>query len=260
LIGNEIKRNLFNVRSLFALMALLLIQWHPVFMEMRLSPMIVNDPFYYIYLFAGNNYALFFTAAAIPCAVSWPDDRNYGMTSYMATRCSPKQYARAKTVGAWASYFLFSFAVVLLLMLSVILVTGIWGVPSERPYIECGYDLTRTYYAIASKSYFLYYVTRATTIALIAGMWSMISFLVSVCFANVFLTIAVPPIVVYFMINLMRELSAPLYLNPIVVAYNNFHLYSVAVRLLYTLFYALVISGILGWLSCRKMVKEVLHA
>ena len=179
-------------------------------MEMRLSPMIVNDPFYYIYLFAGNNYALFFTAAAIPCAVSWPDDRNYGMTSYMATRCSPKQYARAKTVGAWASYFLFSFAVVLLLMLCVILVTGIWGVPSERPYIECVYDLTRTYYAIASKSYFLYYVTRATTIALIAGMWSMISFLVSVCFANVFLTIAVPPIVVYFMINLMRELSAPL--------------------------------------------------
>jgi hypothetical protein len=259
LIGNEIKRNLFNFRSFFALIALLLIQWYPVYLEMSCS-ILENDHLYYLMVFTGMNYTLFYTVVAIPCAVAWPDDRNYGMTSYMVTRSSPKRYASAKTMGAWLSYFLFSVTAVLLFFASVILVTSVWGAPVEIPHIESGLDFTRTYYALASKSCFLYYVARAMSISLIASMWSMISFFFSVYFANVFLTIAVPPIIFYFFMNLLKELSAPFYLNPLVVSYNIFHLHSIAVTLLYTLMYSLVISGVLGWFSYRKMLKEVLHA
>ncbi|MGI6091087.1 MAG: hypothetical protein ACOYEL_06860 [Saccharofermentanales bacterium] len=260
LIVNDVKRNLLSKSAIIAWLALVVLQWYPVYLEMRLTPNIVNDPLYYLVMFAGKNSALFYTIVAIPCAMSWPDDHNYGMSTYISTRASAKLYAFAKTLSAWLSYFLFCGTAVFFFVISVILWTHFTGEPVDRFFIHSGIDLHLTYYYIASKGVLLYAIARTIVLALLASMWSMLSFLVSVYYSNVFLTIAMPPIIVYFVINLMGKLSVPGYLSPIVVGQDFFHLGSIASTLLYTLAYCLIISGILAWFSYRKMVKEVTHA
>lgn len=211
---------------------------------------------YRVYITALPTVSMFLLMlSALPYSSSFCDDWEHQYLTSHITRTSYRKYAFSKCTVCFITATLSSIFGVLLFCIPLsfrfpLINSWDWVDMEGGPYfflVEKGMDLPFILILIVLYGFY-------------CGLFSVFGLLTSSYYPNKWLIVTVPYIWYYLIINLLDKINAPQFISVLALMKGEFYLMNAALSFIYSILFALIISGALALLFERKVRVRVGNA